>query len=220
MTAMIYPALVELPYVLGAGGPSGEDTSDQYPESLVRYFLDAFTKKGDKVLDPFLGLGTTAFVAEEMGRIPYGKEADRKRFEWAAGQLEHWNNIHYGDSAQIALGDFPKMDFCMTSPPYMPMHHQWNPLYGGDPEYAGYDHYLERLEFIFQQVRGVMKKKSYLVVHADNLQTPRRRYTPLVRDISLAVSKSFQPEAEIIVKWSKGAPEDYPHTHCLLFKAV
>ncbi len=212
---MTFPAFIELPFDIERPGPAGVEWSDKYPESLVRYFLKTHTQKKDRVFDPFLGFGTTAFVAEELGRIPYGIEADRDRFEWAAGQLDHWQNVTHGDAADIATLGVPKMDFCITSPPYMPCHHKWNPLFGGDPKQAGYDAYLKRLGFIFKQVAGVMKRQALVVVQADNLQG--RRYTPLVRDFSNAISTALRPEAEIIVRWTNGQP-DYPHTHCLVFK--
>lgn len=214
---MRYPGFIELPFTIETPAPEGHDNSDQYPESLVRYFLKNFTEKNDKVFDPFIGFGTTARVAEEIGRIPYGIEADGERFEWAAGQLENWNNICHGDSADVADFGFPKMDFCITSPPYMPCHHKWNPLYGGDPKYAGYETYLARMEFIFERIASVMKKNAMMVVQVDNLYAKNRPYTPLVRDISIALSKSFKPEAEIVVRWLP-VKSDYSHTHCLLFK--
>ena len=216
---MSYPSLIELPFQTVQNTPPDEDNSDQYPQSLVQYFLEHHTKKGAKVFDPFLGFGTTAFVAEEMGRVPYGIEADGQRFEWAAGQLEHWQNIRHGDAADAASYGFPKMDFCITSPPYMPCDTKWNPLYRGDPKYAGYDLYLERLGFIFEQIATLMKRGALVVVQADNVLG--KRYTPLVRDFSAKISKHLRPEAEIIVRWSGEMPaphKDYTHTHCLVFK--
>lgn len=210
---------ITLPYKLERAPPPFETYeakySDKYPESLVRYVLKEFTKKGDKVFDPFAGLGTTLFVAEEMGRIPYGMEADRKRQEWVAGQLENWLGLHCDDTANMLDYGFPKMDFAMTSPVYMPKHHKWNPLYGGDPAHAGYDQYLRRMAYIFAQLAKLMKRHAYVVVQLDNLRG--RVFTPLVRDVGHAVSQSFRPEGETIVKWANG-PEDYPCTHCLIFK--
>jgi len=44
------------------------------PESLIPdlpfYFINKYSKKGDRVLDPFSGVGTTAFQAALCGRIP------------------------------------------------------------------------------------------------------------------------------------------------------
>jgi DNA modification methylase len=218
---MAYPTLIELDFSTGQNTPNYIDNCDQYPESLVRYFIENYTKKGQSVFDPFIGFGTTAFVAEETGRIPFGIEADGERFEWGAGQLENWQNIKHDDAANIAAQDFPEMDFCMTSPPYMIRDDEWNPLYGGDPEYNGYDVYLKRLEFIFAQVATIMKKDALIVVQADNIQG--KIYTPLVRDFHHLISKSFKPQAEIIVRWTGEKPEchkDYEHTHCLVFKKI
>ncbi len=197
---MPYPSFLELPFTTDHNAPMDAENCDQYPESLVRYFLKNYTKKGDKIFDPFIGFGTTAFVAENIERIPYGVEADGERFEWAAGQLEHWQNIIHGDAADIPSYNFPKMDFCITSPPYMPCDEEWNPLYSGDPEYAGYDTYLERIGFIFEQISNTMKKNSLIIVQSDNLQG--KTYTPLVRDIHYQISKSLKPQAEIMI-WQR-----------------
>ena len=192
------------------------ENDDKFPESLARYFLQKYTQKGSKVFDPFAGLGTTLFTAEETGRIPYGIEADRQRYEWVAGQLTHWQNLKYGDSAKIPDFNFPKMDFCLTSPPYMPRHHKWNPLFAGDPSKAGYDVYLKRMSFIFSKLQKIMKRNSYVIVQADNL-VHGKIHTPLVFDFAQQISKSFTLETEIIVTWENPKP-DYSHTHCLVFK--
>ena len=206
---------ISLPFKLERDPPSFEGNDIKYPESLVRHFLKEFTKKGDTVFDPFVGLGTTLFVAEEMGRIPYGVEADWQKYEWVAGQLNHWMNIKEGDSFDAAKMGFPKLDFCMTSPPFMPNHHKWNPLFAGNPAKAGYDIYLKRMGAIFARLKPLMKKNAMLVVQVDNV--PGRSFTPLVRDFSTVISKSFRAENEIIVKW-ENARAGYDHTHCLIFK--
>jgi DNA modification methylase len=45
-----------------------------FPERLVELCLAAGTEKGDLVLDPFMGAGTTAVVAERLGRHFLGLE--------------------------------------------------------------------------------------------------------------------------------------------------
>lgn len=212
---MTHPSFITLPYTLERDPPPFEGNDIKYPEALVRHFLTAFTNKDDKVFDPFAGLGTTLFVAEEMGRKAYGIEADPLKQQWVAGQLDQWANLIYEDSFHVAKLGLPKMDFCMTSPPFMPNHHSWNPLFGGDPAKSGYPAYLRRMASIFANMQSIMKKGSKVVVQVDNI--PGRSYTPLVRDLSLAISKSFKPEGETIVAW-QDAPERYSHTHCLIFK--
>lgn len=47
-----------------------------FPEELVRRVITLFSFKGETVLDPFLGSGTTTKVAKELGRNSYGYEID------------------------------------------------------------------------------------------------------------------------------------------------
>lgn len=45
-----------------------------FPEELPEWFIKLFTEEGDTVLDPFMGSGTTIFVANRMGRKSIGIE--------------------------------------------------------------------------------------------------------------------------------------------------
>lgn len=217
---MSYASEITIPWKLERNAPPFEENDIKFPEGLVRYILDNYTKEGDKVFDPFAGLGTTLFVAEEMKRIPFGIEAEEEKYEWVAAQLENWMNIVCDDAAELEEYDFPKMDIVITSPPFMHSHHKWNPLFGGDPKHAGYDEYLKRMEFIFSKISNVMKNKSLLFVQVDNLlhQTKTTsNFTPLVHDIITCLKPNFIQKDEIKVKW--GSPKkDYPYTNLLVFK--
>ena len=204
---MLDQQFITLAYALERAPPPFEGNDIKYPEALVRRFLKEFTRPGDRVFDPFAGLGTTLFVAEEMRRIPFGVEQDERRHAWVAGQLQHWANLRQGDSSRLAALGFPKMDFCMTSPPYMPRHHKWNPLSEGDPARAGYKAYLDGMRRIFIEVARIMKRGSRVVVQADNL--PGRVFTPLVRDLGTAIGEVLRADAEIVVAWD-GGPKDFP----------
>lgn len=204
------PALT-LPFALERAAPPFEGHDIKYPESLPRHFINLYTRKGQKVFDPFAGLGTTLFVAEELGRKAFGIEADRQRHEWTAGQLENWMGLRLGDSAAMKRMVLPKMDFCMTSPPFMPLTDRYNPLTGGNPVHAGYDRYLKRMALIFSHVTQVAKRGAKLVVHVDNIQG--RRFTPLVRDIGVAVAQSWLQIDDVVVQGKNSAV----YTHCLVF---
>lgn len=62
-----------------------------YPEELVAFFLETYTDKGDTVLDPFVGSGTTLKVARVMGRKGIGFEINANFSELIAERIaEPW----------------------------------------------------------------------------------------------------------------------------------
>ncbi len=62
--------------------------SAAYPEALPEWFIRLFTKRGDTVLDPFLGSGTTAAVAKRLGRHAIGIEIISEYVDAAHDRLE------------------------------------------------------------------------------------------------------------------------------------
>ena len=61
--------------------------STQKPESLLHRIILATTNKGDKIIDPFLGTGTTAVVAKKLGRKFLGIEKDKTYFKAAQERI-------------------------------------------------------------------------------------------------------------------------------------
>ena len=60
----------------------------QKPEELVRKFILASSNRGDVVLDPFSGSGTTAVVAEQLGRKWLACDTNRQYNEWAIERIQ------------------------------------------------------------------------------------------------------------------------------------
>ena len=63
------------------------------PLELVKRHLLNMTKENDIVFDPFIGSGTTAVAAKELGRRYLGFEIDKKYFEIASDRLHGIDNI-------------------------------------------------------------------------------------------------------------------------------
>lgn len=60
----------------------------QKPEELLRKIILASSSQGDLVIDPFLGSGTTAVVAEQLQRRWLGCDLSTEYCQWAAQRIE------------------------------------------------------------------------------------------------------------------------------------
>ncbi len=60
----------------------------QFPVGLVERLILALTNKGDSVLDPYVGVGSTAIAALKLGRNAYGCDLERSYIDIA------WERIH------------------------------------------------------------------------------------------------------------------------------
>ena len=61
--------------------------SAAFPETLPHWFIRLFTKEGDRVLDPFMGSGTTLVAAERLQRNAIGIDIVPEYVEIARRQL-------------------------------------------------------------------------------------------------------------------------------------
>jgi DNA modification methylase len=114
-----------------------------YPESLVREFIQFFTRRGQLVVDPFLGTGSTLIAAVETGRsgigfeiVPKYSEISQRRLKDALVETDTAQDFkrREGIFADVVSSDsltlskiwrekgLPPADYCITSPPY------WNQL--------------------------------------------------------------------------------------------
>ncbi len=82
----------QLPLVQGKERLHGKDGRalhpTQKPEELLRRVIMASSNKGDIVLDPFLGSGTTAVVAKRLGRKWIGIDNSEKYVALAKKRIE------------------------------------------------------------------------------------------------------------------------------------
>ncbi|MEI7587615.1 MAG: site-specific DNA-methyltransferase [Runella sp.] len=66
---------------------NNKNHSAAFPEELPEWFIRLFTKEMDTVLDPFMGSGTTLFVANRMKRHSIGIEIMPEYYKMVQNQL-------------------------------------------------------------------------------------------------------------------------------------
>ncbi len=98
-----------------------------FPIALARKVIELFTHKGELVLDPFVGSGTTLIAAQDAARNAVGFDLQKKYVKLSESRLAE-NTQLFGESKQIAvcddalnIGDYLKAEtvsLIFTSPPY------------------------------------------------------------------------------------------------------
>lgn len=97
-----------------------------FPISLARKVIELFTHKGELVLDPFVGSGTTLLAAQDLDRNAVGFDLQEKYLNLARSRLAQ--SSLFNTSRQVAIQDdahnIPgyitpdSASLIWTSPPY------------------------------------------------------------------------------------------------------
>ena len=180
---------------LGKGHPDTQ-IEKQHPAPFsytdVSRLIRFFTKSGQIVLDPFMGVGSTLKAAAIEGRGSIGIELnpDFARLSEQRMTKELEPTLFPVPESQILVGDARKelpllpdnsVDFCVTSPPY------WNILHKKDHKVSqermsqglatrysdseadlgnidDYSLFLNELTQVFAEVRRVLRPKKYISI--------------------------------------------------------
>ncbi|MFC1808974.1 DNA-methyltransferase, partial [Candidatus Omnitrophota bacterium] len=73
--------------VTSAGERRNGKHPTQKPETVIEFFIDILSKKGDTIMDPFMGSGTSGIVAKRMDRDFIGIELNKKYFKNASERI-------------------------------------------------------------------------------------------------------------------------------------
>lgn len=144
-----------------------------FPIGLPQKCIELFTHKGELVLDPFSGIGTTLIAARDLGRNAAGFDLNQKYVDYTKERLGQ-TQFDFGDQTkQIAICDdsinIPKyldkntVSLSVTSPPYANMlnHKRMNKSIRGDLRKN--EHY-KKIQQYSNNPRdlGIMQLKEYI----------------------------------------------------------
>ncbi len=116
-------SVINKPYPVNMQHKLRSQHGGQKPPQLCADIIQTFTKKGQKVLDPFGGVGGTLLGASLIGRRATGVELDPRWIEIykEVTKLENLEEqeFHQGDSKEVLYKLEPKsFDFILTDVPY------------------------------------------------------------------------------------------------------
>ena len=171
-----------------------------FPEELPMRLISLFSNKGNTVLDPFCGSGTTNYSALALFRKTVGYDIEQKYIEQAKERC--------GDRAEFYCKSSEKMDelkdesihLTVTSPPYLHLR-----KYSQKKENIGnQEDPFPALMKVFEEVYRVTKPKGFFCVNvSDVIENKTMELTDFpyrVLDICKAIG--FKHKATII--WDKG----------------
>lgn len=143
---------------------------DRSPPELAALALEAYSRPGDWVLDPFAGLGTTLFAAERLRRHGIGFEPNPERHAWVSSRLAAPSRIIPAPIQSMGAHDLPPFQLAFTSPPYPTVRLEDDPWGPG---------YFEDMASIFAGIGRAMAPDGHVVVEVSNIRTGDG-YRPLV----------------------------------------
>ena len=101
----------------GANAAAGHYAA--FPDHLIRTIITACSKRGDMVLDPFVGSGTTCVVAASLGRRSFGVDLNP---EYASMAKEALGEPSKAARHKARAGNAPTGNFPWATRPAMPFY--------------------------------------------------------------------------------------------------
>ncbi|HLF80761.1 MAG TPA: DNA methyltransferase [Anaerolineales bacterium] len=199
----------------------------KFPETLAQEFVEFFTKRGQRVLDPMVGTGSTLVACLRSGRNSVGIELnptyarlaqqtvaeEREQLGEQAAELEA--EVITADAAQLPDLGLPAADYVLTSPPYWNMLHVrgaetqlrrrlqdgLDVVYSDHPadlgNIADYGEFLDRLVAVYAALPAVLRPKAYLTIIVKNVKKGGQVF-PLAWDLAARLSRMFTLKDEKI----------------------
>ena len=180
-----------------------------FPRQLVTRLIESFTTSEQRVvLDPFVGVGSTALAAEALGKIGIGLDISEEFIEKARtrprtlesnGVTGGERRLHVATAMELLqYVDEESVDLVVTSPPY------WDILlrsrtadyketrhYGDSEEdlgrISGYEEFLGMLTHVFGMVMAALKPGAYCCVVVMDIRKKEKFY-PFHSDLARSLS--------------------------------
>jgi len=192
-----------------------------FPIALPAHFIKLLTHKGELVLDPFVGVGTTLVAAQDLNRNAVGFDLKEEYIEIARKRLEQ-SRLNQ-ETQQIAIVDDARnipeyfeentISLCITSPPYANMlnrprlnksirgdlrqneHYLKVQQYSNDPRDLGtmnHEEYAKALESIYSGILPLMKPRAHCIINVNDVWWKNKRYLTHIYVIEALTKAGFE----------------------------
>lgn len=180
-----------------------------FPAMLAERLIEIFSKRGQLVLDPFAGVGSTLIAAKRIGRSCIGIELSPRYVEIAKNRLKQSDLLSDNSGEYHIINDdcnnlrsyveANSIDLVVTSPPYWNILSQrrtadYKPIrdYGDNENDLGkiddYSSFIKALQTVFDHVFEVLKPKAYCCVVVMDIRKKCKFY-PYHSDLARALEE-------------------------------
>jgi len=201
-----------------------------FPIALPKKCIELFTHRGELVIDPFVGIGTTLLAARDLDRNAVGFDLNCNYIEYAKKRLSQQAIV--GESKQIAICDdahnIPEyleeetVALSVTSPPYSNMlnrkrlnksmrgdlrknnHYKEIQQYSNDPRDLGTmgpKKYAKTMGEIYKGILPLMKNKAHTVINVNDLWWENKRI--LIQNYIIDELEKVGYEFRNMIIWDK-----------------
>ena len=152
------------------------------PSYIVWNLLQRYTKKGDLVIDPCAGSGTTLDVARDLNRKALGYDVHPTR-----------KDIFRVDARKLPPELTAKADFVFIDPPY-----STHLDYGPDPRDIGKldaadGKYYDAMDQVVREIHRVLKPAAHMALYVSDSYVKGKGFYPIGFDLFHILRKYLDP---------------------------
>ncbi len=199
-----------------------------FPISLARKVIELFTHRGELVLDPFVGSGTTLVAAQDTDRNCVGFDLQEKYIQLCGQRLA--NERLLNSSHQVAIQDDARnvcnyldentVSLILTSPPYANLlnrsrqnksrRDRKNEQYGRVEQYSqdprdlgilNLEEYTTAMGIIFERLLPLLRPRAHCVINVPDMWWKNKRITIHVSLINELRKRGY--ELRNIIIWDR-----------------
>jgi DNA modification methylase len=205
-----------------------------FAPQIARNIIEMSSEKGESVLDPMVGAGTTLIEAKLLGRDALGMDINPEAVELAKEGLrfkhrpESEQKVMVGDARDLSHLERDSFDLVLTHPPYMNIiKYSQGRIVGDLSNIGSLPKFCDEMEKIANELLRVLKPDRYCAVLVGDTRKGRH-FVPLAFNVMARflkagfILKKVQHHCKFTERWRPKAKRDkfylIMHEHLFVFR--
>jgi len=142
-----------------------------FAPQIARNIIEMYTEKGDSILDPMVGAGTTLIEAKLLVRNALGLDINPQTVEIAKESLQFKHNppsrqkVQVGDARNLSFLKENSFDLVLTHPPYMDIiKYSEGKIEGDLSNISNLSKFCDEIEIIAKELLRILKPDKYCAI--------------------------------------------------------